>query len=230
MNRREAEQLLPWFVAGTLSDAEALAVQAFIDDGEIAPAGLDALRVFADTVAERGPEEPAYDPAVLERAMGQLDGVVQEQPEAPLVVGEVGPSRAKESPGLIQRLLDRLQWSATPPLARLALAGQFALLLGLAVLLGGRQSLDSDGTEVVSTTVAGTSIGQSADFTLTFAAAVTEAEIRALLLANDISIVAGPSALGIYQVAAPVDADLARVAEALSGSPLVVFLQPVPQP
>ena len=58
----------------------------------------------------------------------------------------------------------------------------------------------------------------------------SEADIRALLLAHDVSIVAGPTALGLYQVAIPDDADAAVIAQALSGNPLVIYLQEVPQP
>lgn len=242
MNRQEAEELLPWFVAGTLDEDEAKAVQAFIDSGEIAREELDALQMVADTVAVPGADEPVYDPAILRRVMGQLDGVTQEAPQEPLVVGEAGASlthgatgagsrgagsRSEDQPGLIQRILTLLQWSATPPLARVLVAAQFALLLGLVMVVAGR---DGAPREVISETVAGPVAAQTAAYTLSFSAGASEAEVRALLLANGMSIVAGPSALGIYHVAIPEDADPAALAAALSTSELVVFLQPVIQP
>ncbi|MGD8417667.1 MAG: hypothetical protein PVH91_11455, partial [Pseudomonadales bacterium] len=207
MNRREAEELLPWFVAGTLSEEEAQAVQAFIDSGDISTEELAELAVFAETVAEPAPGEPAYNPAVLKKALAQLDGITQEAPEPPLVVGEVGRDRGAagraterdETPGLLRRLLDALQWSATPPLARVVVAGQFALLLGLALIVG-MQTRDSG--EVVSETVAGESAALGADFSVSFAPGISEADVRTLLLKHRVSIVGGPSALGIYQIAA----------------------------
>ena len=86
MNRLEAEQLLPWFVAGSLDSAEADAVQAFIDSGEIPQSQLEELALFAESVAETGAEEPAYDPAILTRAMQQLDQLEQAQPDEPLLL------------------------------------------------------------------------------------------------------------------------------------------------
>lgn len=239
MNRREAEELLPWFVAGTLAEEEARAVQAFIDNGEINAADLEELTLFAQTVSERQVSEPAYNRAILQKAMSQLDGITQEAPEVPLVVGEVGSDAGAsgyagtggrnrdESPGLLQRLLDALQWSTTPPMARVVLAGQFALLFGLAVMVATRTEAPG---EVGSVTVSGEQVALTPDFSLSFAPGTTEAGARALLLENKISIVSGPSALGIYQIAAPAGADLDAVAERLNASPLIVYLQAVPQP
>ena len=228
MNRREAEELLPWFVTGTLSDEESVAVQAFIDSGEISTAELNSLEMVAETVSERSAEEPAYEPAILQRAMGQLDGIKQEQADPPLVVGEVASSQ-QDRPGFFQQLIERLQWSSTPPLARIVVAGQFALLLGLTVMLAG-QITSSDETDGGFDTVAGTGAGPTADFTLSFATGSSEADTRALLLTHELRIVDGPSALGIYRVAAARDADLAALSAALSDHPLVGFLQEVPRP
>lgn len=236
MNRREAEALLPWFVAGTLSEAETRAVQAFIDSGAITAEEVAELSLFAETVAERAADEPVYNPAILKRALSQLDGITQEAPEPPLVVGEVGRDAGArghaaaddDRPGLIARLLDALQWSSTPALARVVLAGQFALLLGLAVMISTRpeDSSEAGGFE----TVAGESAVPGADFSLSFAPGVSEADVRTLLLTHRLRIVAGPSALGIYQIAAPAAADLEKLTAELGASPLVIFLQPVPQP
>jgi hypothetical protein len=227
MNRREAEELLPWFVAGSLSEEETRAVQAFIDSGEIEASELESLEIFAQSVAQPGAEEPEYDSTILQRAMQQLDGIEQEQPQLPLVVSEADQADDGEQPvGLVQRLLDKLQWSVTPPLARIVVAGQFALLLGLVTVVALREPGPVD---VISHTVAGSVVGQSADFTLSFTPDASEASIRALLLDNRLHIVAGPSALGLYQVAAAEDADLERVSNVLAGSSLVVLVQPVPR-
>lgn len=236
MNRREAEELLPWFVAGTLEDEEARAVQAFIDSGEISASDLKELALFSETVSERQSSEPEFNPAILKKAMRQLDGITQEAPEVPVVVGEVGSDAGaggrvrepEETPGLLQRILEALQWSLTPPMARVALVGQFALLFGLAVMVATR--VDDAPTEVVTETVSGSQTVLAADFSLSFAPGVSEVDFRILLLEHQISIVAGPSALGLYQVAAPDGIDLEALAERLAASPLVVFLQPVPQP
>jgi hypothetical protein len=229
MNRQEAEELLPWFVAGTLNEEESRAVQAFIDSGEITPQEIEALSSLAATVEETGAEEPAYDPAILKRALDRLDDVVQEPAPEPVVVSEPGALRsggtASRGPGVWQRILETVQWSATPPLARIVVAGQFALLLGLAVLLGGEGD-----SETVAETVAGSGTTLTADFSVSFAPGATEADIRVLLLESEASIVSGPSALGLYQISVPEDTEKVLVAERLSAHPSIIFLQEVPQP
>jgi len=236
MNRQEAEELLPWFVAGTLSDEEARAVQAFIDNGEISARELEELGLFAETVSERQASEPDYNPAILRKAMSQLDGITQEAPEVPVVVGEVGSDggaggrvRAPEdSPGLIQRILDALQWSATPPMARVVVAGQFALLFGLAVMIA--TGTDETLPETQYGTVSGTQAVLGVDLSLSFVPGTTEADFRALLLEHKISIVAGPSALGLYQAAAPAGTDIGALVTTLDADPLVLYVQPVLSP
>ncbi|MEM8767539.1 MAG: hypothetical protein AAGE43_08860 [Pseudomonadota bacterium] len=233
MNRREAEELLPWFVAGTLPEDEHQAVKAFVDSGEISKAELEEVALFAETVSVRGADEPAFNPALIKNALDQLDGITQEPPEVPLVVGEVGANSGargqigNERPGLLARLLDSLQWSLTPPMARLAIAGQFALLLGIAVLVATTEAPTTDGAYE---TVSGSVGVLQADLSITFAPGIGEADARALLLERGLQIVAGPSALGIYQLAAPATADLGALANALVEDPRVIFAQPVPQP
>ncbi len=235
MNRQEAEELLPWFVAGTLDEEEARAVQAFIDNGEISTRELEELGLFAETVSERQAAEPAFDPAILQKAMSQLDGITQEAPDVPVVVGEVGADAgavgqqpADDSPGLIQRILDALQWSATPVMARVVVAGQFALLFGLAVMIAtGTEDVAPD-TEYGTVSGPGTAIG--VDLTLSFAPGTSEADLRALLLEHQLSIVSGPSALGIYGAATAESTDIEALVTALDASPLVLYVQPVLQP
>lgn len=233
MNRQQAEELLPWFVAGTLEEEEARAVQAFIDNGEISSEALDELGLFAETVSERQASEPDYDPAILQKAMSQLDGITQEAPEVPVVVGEVGSDggaggrvRAPEdSPGLILRILDALQWSSTPPMARVVVAGQFALLFGLAVMIA--TGTDETMPDTEYGTVSGSQTALGVDLSLSFVPGTTEADLRALLLEHQISIVAGPSALGLYQAAAAEGTDIDVLVATLDANPLVLYVQPV---
>ncbi len=239
MNRLEAEELLPWFVAGSLDSAEADAVQAFIDSGEIPQSQLEELALFAESVAETGAEEPAYDPAILTRAMQQLDQLEQVQPDEPLVVREAqhAPATSDDSGlGLFARLLDRLQWSLqwseTPPLARLAIGVQFALLLGLAVALSIDEGAISEGAidgSVGYETVAG-SIPTAADFSVVFVPGAAETQIRKLLIDNQASIIAGPTALGIYTIDIADSVDLQAASDNLSASPLTLLVQPLAQP
>ncbi|MDH3643432.1 MAG: hypothetical protein OES38_15115 [Gammaproteobacteria bacterium] len=233
MNRSEAEELLPWFVAGTLDEQEMQAVKAFIDSGEIDTAELAELAFLNESVAVAGAEEPAYNPQLLQRAMSQLDGVTQAPPSDFLdrlsnPDSSSEPDAESAPKGMFASMLERLQWSLTPPLARVAIAAQFALVLGLvvALTLGGQKGGEREeeaGFEVVSGAVAG-------DFTAAFAATAAEPEIRALLIENGVSIVAGPSALGMYTLDAADDVDEAAVLAALQASAITTFVQPVPDP
>jgi len=230
MNRREAEELLPWFVAGTLDSAETDAVQAFIDSGEIPESQLEELALFAESVGETGAEEPAYNPAILTRAMQQLDLVEQAQPDEPLVVREAQHHRTTpggSSSGWFASLLDRLQWSLTPPLARLAIGAQFALLVGLVVALGAGEGVDDGqgGYETVANLPP-----SAADLSVVFVPGTAETQIRKLLLDNQASIIAGPTALGVYTLDIADSFDLQVASDNLSTSSLTLLVQPAAQP
>jgi len=234
MNRLEAEELLPWFVAGTLDSAEADAVQAFIDSGEIPQSQLEELALFAESVGETGAEEPAYNPAILTRAMQQLDQVEQAQPDEHLVVREAQHHQATpdgSGSGLFASLLDRLQWTMTPPLARLVIGAQFALLLGLAVALGAGEGVVEgvdDGQGGYETVV--NLPPTAADLSVVFVPGTAETQIRKLLLDNQASIIAGPTALGIYTLDIADSFDLQVASDNLSSSPLTLLVQPAAQP
>jgi hypothetical protein len=232
MNRREAEELLPWFMAGTLDAEEMQAVKAFIDSGEISADELAELAFLNESVAATGAEEPAYNPQLLQRAVSRLDGVAQ-APASDFLDRLTNPDSGSDPdaradrPGLLASLLERLQWSLTPPLARVAIAAQFALVLGLvvALTLGERagDGTEEPGFEVVAGEVAG-------DITVAFTPSATAQQIRRLLADNNASIVAGPSALGIYtlDIAEGVARDEALAA--LQASGVTMFVQRVPDP
>lgn len=227
MNRQEAEALLPWYVAGALSREEMQAVQGFVDSGEISAARLEELRIVGNALAEPGQEVPRYDPQILARVLGRLDDVHQDAPEgdAPLVVVKERRNRRASADGWFVELRERLQWTTIPPLARIIIGAQFALLLALAAALAldGSEEAEPAGFEVVSGAVRG-------DYTLTFAPGVTEAQLRALLLEERGSIIAGPSAIGLYTIAFDPEVDASAAAARIQASGLVTFLQAAAQP
>ena len=218
MNRREAEELLPWFVNGTLAADEAQAVQAFIDSGEIAPQAITELQLFSETISETTSDEPAYNPNILKNAMRKLEGVPQEHPEAPVVVRESALDKNDKKPGFLDSFFAGLTWS---PMAKVAIGAQFAVILGLLVALGGGESTD-EGFEVVA---GGGQI--EADLTVLFAPDSREADIRTLLLNNQATIVRGPSALGMYELDIASDLELSLVQSRLNESAFTTYVQPV---
>ncbi|MEM1437311.1 MAG: hypothetical protein AAGG11_24910 [Pseudomonadota bacterium] len=224
MNRQEAEALLPWHLAGTLSADEAQAVQAFIDSGEIAEAELNELKFIAAEVAEVTPSEPSYNPQLLDRVLTQLDTVPQEAIAEP--VAEVAPAAAP--PGWLDRLRTALQWQATPTTARWALGAQFALVAALAVLVAaGPQQAVAPGKGGYDTVAAPGTAPITASFSVEFAAAATTSEISGALERLDLQIVGGPSSIGLYELAAPAAADLDALRLELEAAPSVTLVLPL---
>ncbi len=219
MNHRKAQELLAWYAAGTLDSEENSAVRAHVDDCHTCRDELNELTIVAEVVADVGANEPAYDPAILERVMAQIDGIEQgvSAPGAPTSTNE-GPSNA-ERRSIVGAFADWLQWSLTPNMARLAIAGQFAVILGLALALG---TFSGGAPQDFETAGQSTSL---AHLTVAFDNGVTELEMRELLLDLDTSVVAGPGATGMYQLHV---ADAARVSEVLAtlqANPHIAFAE-----
>ena len=117
-----------------------------------------------------------------------------------------------------------------PFLANDTLAGEERVLgIGQAVLPSAPDAVTGDlaaietGEEAGGMRLAsgGDAAAQMAVFRAGFAAETTEAELRALLLAADLQIVAGPSALGFYELApgsAATDLDAAEAALTAAGT------------
>ncbi len=217
MNHREVEALLPWFAAGTLEATETMAVETHVADCEKCAVELAELGFLNEAVMEHGAEEPAYDPEILTAALKQIDAI-EARDEGEIIVGEV-PGRFG---ALFQGLVERLQWSMTPPLARIAIGAQFALLLGLVVALNSGQAPEQPLHETVATE-------QRGDYTLGFAPGVTEQQIRTLLLESNATIIGGPSSSGFYVIDIADGVDEADAVARIRASGLSAFLQPVLQ-
>jgi hypothetical protein len=215
VNKQEAQELLPWYVAGTLSPDETRAVQAFVDSGEIAEQDLNEFALFAEVVGEQATTEPAYNSGVLSNVMASLDSTPQEQAEPPLVVKE-----AQSEEGLLHKIANFIQWSMTPPLAKIAVAGQFALVIALGALVLSQPQTEEGSFETVSGAVA------TADLTIAVAANTSEQELRSLLQSIDAQIVGGPNSLGMYNIDLADDTATSQVIAELQVNTLIDFAQP----
>lgn len=220
MTRQEAEDLLPWFVNGTLSTEESHAVQAFIDSGEISQREVDEVRLFAETIQEQSADEPVFNPAMFDGVMAKLDSVQQEVAETPVIVSEP----KQESEGFLTRLMDGFSWSLMPPLAKVAVAGQFAVVVALSAALLAGGANEETSFETVSGSATATA---QADVQVVFSPTATEQEIRALLNSVEGIIVSGPSALGVYEIDLAEELDSAAAVQTLNTSPTTQIVQQI---
>jgi anti-sigma factor RsiW len=96
---------------------------------------------------------------------------------------------------------------------KLATAACFALLLASSALL-----VTKPDTMLRLAGGGAVAVHEGPVFTVAFVEAATEAQIRDLLLSLDLEIIGGPSALGLYTVVGPEDANAPRIAAALSAA------------
>jgi len=225
LNRREAKSLLPWYLAGKLPLDEMQAVQELVDRGDITAADLDAVRLVGEALAEPDLHGQRYDPQILEQVLnGHEPQPGSRGDDAPMVVVKERRPGNDDGDRWLERLGERMQWSTTPKPMRTALAVQLTLLLCLAAGLMIVATNPATGVpQRLTSTVPG-------DYTVTFAPGVTEAQIRALLLEARASIVAGPSAVGLYTIAFDAEIDARAAAERIEASGLITFLQRAARP
>jgi anti-sigma factor RsiW len=188
--------LLPWYVNATLSEEERRAVD-------------DHLAACAECAREV--EE-----------LGRWQGALREVEEDAALPHPSSLVRVHEA---IERRRGRWPWlTGLPPFARLALAAQLAVILGLAALLIARGT-----REPVFQTVASPAAGRArATLVIGFAEGASEAALRRTLAGIEGTIVAGPSASGLYTVEVPVaperDEEIERLLRRLREDRAVVRL------
>lgn len=214
--RQDIEALLPFLANDTLEGDERAAVEAAI----AADPGLaNELQVLERTRAQMRAEPFESSPGELGLARLMRDverePVVQMTPAAPAEpVGNVVP-------------LGRLRiWQVAAALVAAVAIGQFTLGPDMSGPEAG--SLAEMATQAPagdSFALAEGETGAPLDvaFRAAFSADATEGALRALLLEAGLQIVAGPSAIGLYDLA-PVsaDIDLAEAAAALRGASTLV--------
>jgi len=214
MKHAEALELLPWFAADSLDAAERDAVQTHVAECRECANELVELRLVHAAVAEDGAEEPSYDPNLVSVVLRRIDQLEADESTTPRVTS------------LFSRLGTRLQWAATPRFARLALAAQLIMVIGLAAVLLLR-------TPIASTeygTLSGTTPAASGNrFSVVFRDNVSVDQLNHTLAPLQLSIVAGPSALGLYTVAATADIEPTLVLQRLESSGLTTFVAPAPK-
>ncbi|MFK7913600.1 MAG: hypothetical protein AB8B93_06770 [Pseudomonadales bacterium] len=222
MNHQQAQELLPWLANESLAPNDRDALRVHAEHCDECGADLELLGVLRSISATRQASEPVYRAGVLDGVLAQLADTPQLQPVAAVPRRERTSARQRLQAWLA---LQFEQW-VTPQRMRSALIAQCAVIAVLAgvLVLGDRVTTDSEQDyETVSAPVLG-------DVAIAFRPDATEAEIRAVLVAADATVVAGPSAVGIYRLTLSRDAALRVAMAQLSASELVIYLEPVAQP
>ena len=162
---RRLDELLPWYVNGTLEPAERKRVEAYVDRCPAARKEVEQLRSMRRTL---------------------------KQTTFPSAPGEFGLARLKRDIKSVPQPTPAKPPSSTPWKIAAAAACLLAVIQG-GVLVG--QWLESD---VTTASVAGPA---DAVIQVTFDPGATESAIRETLRAARVTIVEGPSALGVYRLA-----------------------------
>jgi len=217
MKHAEVQELLPWFAAESLDSAEQAAVQSHVDTCVECAGELRELKLVHAAVAEDGADEPSYDPNLVNVVLRRI-----EQAEADNVTR---PRRARVI-SIVGRLGARMQWAGTPHFARIALAAQMLMVVGLAAVLLLRAPVAP--TEY-GTLSGGTEVTSGSRFSVVFREGVSMDVLNHTLAQLHLNIVAGPSALGLYTLTSTADGDPALVLERLEASGLTTFVAPVPK-
>ena len=190
MSTSRFDELLPFYVNGTLPEADRAWVDDYLRDHPAARAELHWARSLQSRLRD---DVPAVSSEVgLERALARI------RSEGP------APQRARRAagPSLLERLGDWLGALVPQPLLRPAFAGAVALAVvqGVAIvhLLGERD----DVSEIRA--VQPSAVAEHGPYLkLNFKPDAREADIRLLLVEVNGSLAAGPGQLGDYYVRVP---------------------------
>ncbi|HYM35768.1 MAG TPA: hypothetical protein VET48_10260, partial [Steroidobacteraceae bacterium] len=131
MNTQEAKALLPWYAAGALDVNEAREVEAALREDPSLERELKEFRALHASVQSVADDEPAFRPALLDEAHRRIDAYQRTHKSTPdknffaAVNASLGST--------LEKLFG--VWTGMPTYARVAVAGQFAVIAVLGVLL-----------------------------------------------------------------------------------------------
>jgi hypothetical protein len=231
----DAASLLPWFVNETLSAEDRGRVEAHLADCALCRAELTAERRIRTLL--RQPEAVQAVPQLgLRKLLARID---EERPFAAgqHAVADVTPVHATHvahsapAPGLTRTRRARRPWrtALTPWLA----AAVVVEAIGLGVL-GAQSAHQRNGLESASystMTAIAPSVNDGPGFRVVFTPGMTLIELRDVLRAQRLVVVAGPSEAGVFTLRLAVGAtDSGAAADALAtlrADPRVRFAEPV---
>ena len=201
------DELLPFYVNGSLSDADRAWVDAYLHEH---PAALAELNWYRSLQTKLREDVPAVSSEVgLERALRRI------RTEGPAPQS----ARRAAAPSLLERLRDWLSTIVPQPMLRPAFAGALAVVaLQTAVIVQLVIERDDESSQLRA--IQGSVVDKGPYLKVNFKADAREADIRMLLVEVHGSLAAGPGQLGDYYVRIP-EPQLAAVTDRLKASGIV---------
>jgi len=200
------DELLPFYVNGSLSEADRAWVEDYLRQNPGAAAELRWYESLQTKLREDLP--PVSSEVGLDRAIQRIrkEGPVPQLP------------RRAAGPSLAERLSNWLSALMPQPVLRPALAGLLAVVALQAVVIAQLSGDDDDASQLRA--VRGSVIEKGPYVKVNFKPDAREADIRLLLVEVHGSLAAGPGQLGDYYVRVP-EKQLALVTDKLKASGIV---------
>jgi hypothetical protein len=203
------DELLPFYVNGTLSEADSRWVESYVREHPAAAAELHWCRALHKEIRD---DQPAVSSEVgMERALRRI----RSEGPAPQA------ARRAATPSTAERLRDWFASLVPQPLLRPAFAGALAVValqtIVIVQMAGGDRADDAGQMRAIP----GTSVVEQGPYLkVNFKGEAREADIRMLLVEVHGSLAAGPGQLGDYYVRIPA-AQLAAVSDKFKASGIV---------
>jgi hypothetical protein len=204
------DELLPFYVNGTLSADDRSWVETYLSEHPVARAELQWYESLQTKLRE---DVPAVSSEVgLERAMQRI------RTEGPVPAGARRAAVAPPAASPFARVRDWLASIIPQPMLKPAFAGALAIVALQAVVIGALIGERDDSTEM--RTMKPTVVEKGPYLKVNFKADARETDIRMLLIEVRGSLAAGPGQLGDYYVRVP-EQQLSGITDKVAASAIV---------
>jgi GrpB-like predicted nucleotidyltransferase (UPF0157 family) len=201
------DELLPFYVNGTLTEADRTWVEDYLREH---PRANSELAWYRSLQARLRSDVPAVSSEIgLERAMQRIRSDS----------AQTQPARRAASSSL-QRLADWLRAALPQPMLRPALVGAAAVVAVQTVAIVQLMNQRDDELSQVRALQVGNVAEKGPYLKLNFKPDARESDIRMLLIQSNGTLAAGPGQLGDYYVRVPT-AQVAALADTLKANPIV---------
>ena len=203
------DELLPFYVNGTLSDADRSWFDSYVQEHPQAAAELHWCKTLQTKIRE---DQPAVSSEVgMERALRRI------RTEGPAAQA----ARRAATPSTAERLRDWFASLVPQPMLRPAFVGALAVVALQTVVIVQMAATSDDDDASQMRAIPGTSVVEQGPYLkVNFKGEAREADIRMLLVEAHGSLAAGPGQLGDYYVLVPA-AQVAAVSDKFKASGIV---------